>query len=284
MQHPKTRGGTTRSDTKPRTSGPKVVDHRGQRAPTSEKQLAQLQEELKKTKDQLRESESCTKTANQEAEEAKKQLAAMSAKFHESQNQLDELWTCEESRIQELRKISKDRDRAWESELKAVQKHLATAINENQKLNSRLQKLAESESAHAKQAESAQDEIMTLKLKLSENVYLVEQLNIQLKEYKDSESRDLESRDLELASALAAGAEMENELRKLKVQAEQWRKAAEAAAAMVMGGGGGKFIHSLDFNVVGEKSSSDDTEDESSIKKTSNMLKKIGVLLKKGQK
>ncbi|XP_076952946.1 interactor of constitutive active ROPs 2, chloroplastic-like [Bidens hawaiensis] len=206
----------------------------------------------------------------------------MSAKFHESQNQLNELWACEESRIQELRKISQDRDRAWESELKAVQKHLATAINENQKLNTRLQKLAESESAHAKQAESAQDEILTLKLKLSETINSVDQLNIQLKESKDSESRDLE-----LASALAAGAEMENELRNLKVQTEQWRKAAEAAAAMVLGddgGGGGKFVDSLDFNVVGEKSSSEDTEDESSIKKTSNMLKKIGVLLKKGQK
>ncbi|KAJ0480851.1 putative interactor of constitutively active ROPs [Helianthus annuus] len=296
MQHPKTRGGATRSDTKPRTSGPKVVDNRWQRSPTSEKQLARLQEELKKTKDQLRESELCTKQAHKEAEEAKRQLAAMSAKFTESQKQLDELWASEDSRIQQLRKISQDRDRAWESELKAVQKHLATAINENQKLNTRLQKLAESDSAHAKQTESAHDEILTLKLQLSETVDLLEELKIQLNESKDSESRALElvsqTRDsTELAvSALAASAEMESELKRLKVQTEQWKKAAEVAAAMVLGDGGGgdgKFVDSFEFNVVGDKYNSccsEDTEDESSFKKTSNMLKRIGVLLKKGQK
>ncbi|MFS8004440.1 putative interactor of constitutive active ROPs [Helianthus anomalus] len=298
MQHPKTRGGATRSDTKPRTSGPKVVDNRWQRSPTSEKQLARLQEELKKTKDQLRESELCTKQAYKEAEEAKRQLAAMSAKFAESQKQLDELWASEDSRIQQLRKISQDRDRAWESELKAVQKHLATAINENQKLNTRLQKLAESDSAHAKQVESAHDEIPTLKLQLSETVDLLEELKIQLNESKDSESRALElvsqTRDsTELAaSALATSAEMESELKRLKVQTEQWKKAAEVAAAMVLGDGGagvgdGKFVDSFEFNVVGDKYNSccsEDTEDESSFKKTSNMLKRIGVLLKKGQK
>ncbi|KAI3687921.1 hypothetical protein L1987_81625 [Smallanthus sonchifolius] len=270
MQHSKTRGGTTGSNTKPRTLGPKVVDHRWQRAPASKKkragrvpeleiQLARLQEELKKTKDELSESESRTKLAYEEAEEAKKQLAATSAKLDESQNQLHELWA---------------------------------SINENQKLNIRLQKSAESEAAHAKQAESAHDELLTLKSQLSETVDLIEELKIQLNESKDSKDENVEiERAMELASALAASAEMESELRKLKVQTEQWRKAAEVAAAMVLdgddGGGGGKFVDSFEFNVIGEKSNScysEDTEDESSMKKTSNMLKKIGVLLKKGQK
>ncbi|KAL9998024.1 putative interactor of constitutive active ROPs [Helianthus debilis subsp. tardiflorus] len=82
---------------------------------------------------------------------------------------------------------------------------------------------------------------------------------------------------------------MENELRRLKVQMEQWRKAAEVAATMVLGevGCNGKFEESFECNAMAEKSNSgylEYTEDEASIKKTSNMLKKFGVLLKIGQK
>ncbi|KAK1434921.1 hypothetical protein QVD17_00676 [Tagetes erecta] len=246
MQHPKTRVGTTGPGTKPKNSGPKTTDHRWQRGPTTEKkratktpdletQLARLQEELKNTKNQLSQSESCTKQAQNEAEQAKKELAAMKAK-------LNDLWACEESKIQELRQISQDRDRAWESELQAVQKHLATAIAENQKLNIRLQKAAEWEPAHTKQAELVQEN---------------EQLKIQINELKESES-----------GALEQVAETEGELRRLKVQMEQWRKAAEVAAAMVLDDdGGGKFVETVDISVVGEKLNSsclDDTEDESS--------------------
>ncbi|KAL0278029.1 UNVERIFIED_CONTAM: Interactor of constitutive active ROPs 3 [Sesamum radiatum] len=66
----------------------------------------------------------------------------------------------------------------------------------------------------------------------------------------------------QLDAAQAANSEMEAELRRLKVQSDQWRKAAEAAAAIL----------------------SSDTDDESPKKRNGNMLKKIGVLLKKGQK
>ncbi|KAI7755512.1 hypothetical protein M8C21_031686, partial [Ambrosia artemisiifolia] len=314
MQHPKTRGGSTGSGTKPKSPVPKAVDNRWQRSPTSEKkrvtkapeletQIARLQEELKKTKSQLIEAESCTNQARLEANEAKKELAAMSAK-------LNEMWACEESKIQELRKISQDRDRAWEAELKAVQKHLATAINENQKLNARLEKAAEAE-AEAVQAKQAGlvNEVMSLRSQLSESVNAVEEVKIRLNESKEAESRALEQLESvkssmeeeaskaeavwveELGTTRAANTEMENELRRLKVQMEQWRKAAEVAAAMVLGevGGGRKFeesSESFDFNAIGEKSNSgylEYTEDEASIKKTSNMLKKFGVLLKIGQ-
>nr|XP_043623663.1 interactor of constitutive active ROPs 2, chloroplastic-like [Erigeron canadensis] len=335
MQHPKTRSGTIGTGTKLKTSGgirdnsssrslttrsPNGVDHRLQRAPTSEIlqkkrvgkqpeleiQLARLQEELKKTKGQLNESESCTKRAYQEAEEAKRQLAAMSAKLDDTQLQLDELWASEESRIQELRKISQDRDRAWESELKAVQRHLSVALNENHKLNVRLQEMAESEAAQSSHAESAHDEVLTLRSELSETVNVVEELKNQLNESKDSESRALElvsqtreqlemiksekaeaERVEQLGSALAANVELADELRRLKVQTEQWRKAAEVAASMVLGDGG-KFVENsetFDIHVIGEKSSllySEDTEDESTNKKTSTVLRKLGVLF--GQK
>ncbi|EXB98583.1 hypothetical protein L484_014428 [Morus notabilis] len=95
----------------------------------------------------------------------------------------------------------------------------------------------------------------------------------------------------QLEAAQAANAEMEAELRRLKVQSDQWRKAAEAAASMLSAGNNGKFMErtgSLDSNyspVAGKISSlySDDMDDILK-KKNGNMLKKIGVLWKKPQK
>lgn len=195
----------------PKARSPKVSDRRSPRTPTSEKkrpgrvseletQLANLQEELKKAKDQLSQSESWKKRANEDAEEAKKQLADMTEKLQDSQQQLDEISASEESRVQELRKISQDRDRAWESELEAVQKHhsmdsaaLASAMSEIQKLKVQLEKVAESEAAQAKYAESAHNEMLTLRLELSETLAIVEELKNQLNDSKDSEARALEA-------------------------------------------------------------------------------------------
>ncbi|KAI7997093.1 hypothetical protein LOK49_LG10G01814 [Camellia lanceoleosa] len=150
----------------PRSPVPELQKKRPSKLSELESQLAQLQEELKKAKDQLSSSESWKKQAQQEAEEAKKQLAAMSAKLDESQQQLMELCASEEDRVQELRKISQDRDRAWQSELEAVQKQhsmdstaLSSAINEIQKLKIQLDRVSESESAQADYAQSAHAEI-----------------------------------------------------------------------------------------------------------------------------
>lgn len=158
-----------------------------------ETQLAHLQEELKKAKDQLNSSESFKRRAQQDAEEAKKQVAAMSAQLEESQQQLQELSASEEARLLELRKISQDRDRAWESELEALQKHhsmdsaaLSSAMNEIHKLKIQLERASESE-------ESARDEIRSLQLELTENLALVEDLKTQLSDCKESESRVLET-------------------------------------------------------------------------------------------
>ncbi|XP_021912177.1 interactor of constitutive active ROPs 3 [Carica papaya] len=97
----------------------------------------------------------------------------------------------------------------------------------------------------------------------------------------------------QLEAAQAANSEMEAELRRLKVQSDQWRKAAEAAAAMIPSGNNGKFMErtgSLDSNnytpVTGKIISpySEDMDDDLLKKKNGNMLKKIGVLWKKQPK
>jgi hypothetical protein len=58
-------------------------------------------------------------------------------------------------------------------------------------------------------------------------------------EEADKSSRRTARASEQLDAAQAAGAEMEAELRRLRVQSDQWRKAAEAAAAVLGGGGDG---------------------------------------------
>ncbi|KAI3474017.1 hypothetical protein Pfo_028805 [Paulownia fortunei] len=194
----------------PKDKSPKVVDRRSPRILATEKkrpsksselepQIAQLQEELKKAKDQLSSSESWKRRAQLEAEEAKKQLAAMSAKLEETQKQLEELSESEEARVQELRKISQDRDRAWQSELEAVQKQysmdsaaLASAMNEIQKLKIQLDRVSQSEASQARHAESAHAEIQCLRVELTETLVLVEKLKDQLNDSREDEAQALE--------------------------------------------------------------------------------------------
>ncbi|XP_034222333.1 interactor of constitutive active ROPs 2, chloroplastic isoform X1 [Prunus dulcis] len=194
----------------PKNRSPKVIERRSPRSPVAEKkqpkrvsdlesQLTQLQEDLKRTKDQLNSSESLKRRFQQEAEEAKNQIMAMSAKIEDSQQQLQELSTSEDARVQELRKLSQDRDRAWESELEAVKKQrsmdstaLASAINEIQKLKGQLERVAESEATQSRHAESAYAEIQNLRMELSETLSLVEKLKTELNDCKDSEARALE--------------------------------------------------------------------------------------------
>ncbi|CAN0874851.1 Interactor of constitutive active ROPs 3 [Linum grandiflorum] len=94
----------------------------------------------------------------------------------------------------------------------------------------------------------------------------------------------------QLDAAEAVNSEMEAELRRLKVQSDQWRKAAEAAAAMLSGGnnnGGGRFVdRKLGGSPYGEEMGDDDEDDDDTMmkKKNGNVLKKIGVLWKKQHK
>lgn len=95
----------------------------------------------------------------------------------------------------------------------------------------------------------------------------------------------------ELEAAQAANCATEAELRRLKVQSDQWRKAAEAAAAMLSSGNhtnrklvvrtGSMEAERNIGSPYGEEI--DDGDDEFLKKKNGNVLKRIGVLWKKPQ-
>ncbi|XP_016543354.2 interactor of constitutive active ROPs 2, chloroplastic isoform X2 [Capsicum annuum] len=112
-----------------------------------------------------------------------------------------------------------------------------------------------------------------------------------LTEEADKTSRKASRIIEELDAVQTTNSEMEAELRKLKVQSDQWRKAAEAAAAMLSTNNNGRCVErtgSLDYHTIGGKLrsplSEDLDNDYSSKKKNGTMLKKIGSLLKKGHK
>ena len=161
-----------------------------------ETQVSHLQEELKKAKDQLSSSELWKQQSQQDAEESKNKLLAVSSELEESQLQLQELSASEEARVVELQKISKERDQAWQSELKAVQRQnsvdsaaLASAMNEIQQLRVQLGMVAESGSAQTKNKESANEELESLKANLAETLSLVANMKNQLQDCKESEAQ-----------------------------------------------------------------------------------------------
>ncbi|PON96383.1 Interactor of constitutive active ROPs [Trema orientale] len=186
---------------------PKINERRSPRSPVPEKkrpnripelesQICQLQEDLKKAREQLCSSESGKKQAQLDAEDSKKQLLALSLKLEESQQQLRELSSSEETRLIELQKISKERDQAWQSGLEATQKQhsadstaLESAINEIQWLKVQLEMVAASEAEQTKRAESANGELHSLKGNLAETLSLMENMKNQLKECKESEAQ-----------------------------------------------------------------------------------------------
>jgi chromosome segregation ATPase len=154
-----------------------------------ESKVSQLQDELKKAKEQLSSSEARRRHVQQEAEEAKMQEQAATSKLEDLQRQLDESSAAEESRLQELRKISQERDRAWESELEAVQKQksvdaaaLSSAMSEIQRLKQQLEASAESDAARAKQCEYVEAEIEGLKQEMEIRLATIEGLKVNVSE------------------------------------------------------------------------------------------------------
>ncbi|URD74890.1 Interactor of constitutive active ROPs [Musa troglodytarum] len=207
------------------TKASETEKRRPSRVTELECQISQLQEDLKKTRDQLNLTESWKRRAQQEAEEAKKELLVMSLKLEDSQGQMEELSTAEEARIQELRKISQERDRAWQSELEAIQNQhsvdtaaLASAMNEMRRLKLQLEMVLRSEAALAKKSEADRLEIQSSKTNLAEASFTIENLKVQLRSSEKAESdakstltetrRQLEAAQSTIESLLSDGSKL----------------------------------------------------------------------------
>lgn len=112
-------------------------------------------------------------------------------------------------------------------------------------------------------------------------------------EEADKSSRRAARASEQLDAAQAASAEADAELRRLRVQSDQWRKAAEAAAAALAGGGnnGGRMVErtgSLDTeyngSIGGKLMGSPFSDEESPKRRNSGVLRRMSGLWKKGPK
>lgn len=165
-----------------------------------------------------------------------------------------------------------------ETELQHISEENKTMKLELKKRETDKAKMNDEEVAQVEAARAAEREALT-------------KLSFMMEEAEKSNRRAARVTE-QLEAAQATSTEMEGELRRLKVQSDQWRKAAEAAAAMLSSGNNGKFMDrtgSLDSSydpVTGRMSSpyAEDMDDDMLKKKNGNMLKKIGVLWKKPQK
>ncbi|ONK77027.1 uncharacterized protein A4U43_C02F2350 [Asparagus officinalis] len=99
------------------------------------------------------------------------------------------------------------------------------------------------------------------------------------KEELEMNSRMAETLGIQLDEALAVKEETESELKRLRVQSEQWRKAAETAMAVLRTGKEGDFLEKLMSSPF-----SDNLDDESVKTRNHNVLRWMGELWKKGQK
>ncbi|KAK4785024.1 hypothetical protein SAY86_001713 [Trapa natans] len=177
----------------PKEKSPKLVERRSPRSPASEKkrpsrisdlecQVSQLQDELKKTKDQLASSESWKKQAQQESADAQDQITALSLKLEESQQQILALSSTKETCEDKLSDISQEQKLSWESDL-------ATAKEEIERLKLELKMVVKSEAEQTKSVETTKNELQNLRENLAETLSLLENMKMELKDSKESEDQ-----------------------------------------------------------------------------------------------
>ncbi|KAK9154134.1 hypothetical protein Sjap_001614 [Stephania japonica] len=233
-----------------------------QRKSESTLKEAELEADLKRTKSDLVELNKILADKQTELQIISKENDDMELKIAaQSEQRMCEL----EMELQKLRSDVED----MKANLMDKETELQNVFEENEDLKSELKKKETDE------ANSEQEVLMRLECATEE---------------ADKSTKRAAWVTEQLEAAQATCAKLETELRRLKVQSDQWRKAAEAAAAILTTEESGKLTGQLDNfydPVTGRICSpnSDDQDDDSPKKRNNNnMLKKIGVLWKKSQK
>ncbi|XP_074285559.1 interactor of constitutive active ROPs 3-like isoform X2 [Silene latifolia] len=253
----------------------------------------QCQMDLEAAKLEVRQLRSALEAAETRAEEERSLSEAQIRSASEISAQIKDQFSLREADLkEELRKAAANIEELKGS-LMDKETELQGISEENDILNSKLMK---SELEPSKDQELGV-ELMKIKANLTDKENELQNVlekneTLKLEITKLDASRAAEMDALakvarvaeQLERAQATNGEMEAELRRLKVQSDQWRKAAEAAASMLSPGSNGKYV-----DPTGPLPLSPylDDYDEDSFKKKNgngNVLKKIGVLWKKPQK
>ncbi|XP_023645188.1 interactor of constitutive active ROPs 3 [Capsella rubella] len=247
-----------------------------------EEEVSSLRCEVERLRAALEDSDQKDQEGNVEASSWLRIQAELQSELKIAKSETDELKARLMDKETELQFISEERDNLClklmknqkEIDIEAELKKLREAI-ENSKAD-----LMDKET----ELQIISDENETLKSDIQKRETDVQdvfmKLGIAMEEADKSSKRAVIVTE-QLEATQASNSEMETELRKLKVQSNQWRKAAEAATAMLSAGNNEKFAEN---NNQTNSPYSEDIDDELIKKKNGNVLKKIGVLWKKPQK
>ncbi|KAG7534921.1 hypothetical protein ISN45_Aa08g024210 [Arabidopsis thaliana x Arabidopsis arenosa] len=225
----------------PKDKSSKVLDRRSPRSPVSEKKrpsritelellVSQLQEELKKAKDQISVSETSKKQAEQEAEESRKQLQEVSSKLEENQNQFLELSALEEETDKTGSLVHQGLSQ--ECDFTAGERAgLAAVAHEIRQLKLQIEMVASSEAGHVKQAELHNSEVQLLRGNIMDTLFHVENFRNQLKDCEVSEAetealatetlRQLENAKKAVEELKSDGTKAVESYKKMAVELEQ---------------------------------------------------------------
>lgn len=259
-----------------------------------------LKEEIEKLRPASAEPGLETKSV-EEVDELKSNLADLRASLTDKETQLQNVLVANDRLKEEVQKLMENQAESGseakvkasvsevaelkenlmdkETELQSISEENKVLRAEMRKKEEEMVKTHESALAELEAAKASQRDAMT---KLG-----------QAAEEADKSSQRAAKMGEQLEATRAANSEMEAELKRLRIQTDQWRKAAEAAAAILNTGSNGKLneksgsIDSEYINLGGKLLSSpfsDDLDEEATKTKKNTVLKKIGVLWKKGQK
>ncbi|KAK6144496.1 hypothetical protein DH2020_021316 [Rehmannia glutinosa] len=242
---------------------------------SSEKE-AELESELRKSKYEIEELKANLMDKETELQGICEENEALTVKLESTLSGQREI------ELEKMLNKSKTEIENLKSSLIEKETHLQNISDENEKLKSEMNKGDKVNNEIESDIESARAGEREARMKISYMTEEVEKSNIKAARVAE-----------QLEAAQAANAETEAELRRLKVQSDQWRKAAEAAAAMLSAGNNGQIMErtgSMDSHYgsprTGKISSpyADDLDEDLMKKKNANMLRRFGVLWKKQQK
>lgn len=181
------------------------------------------------------------------------------------------------------------------SKLTSLEKELCKKSDKNEKLKLEIKKINNVMEASKQDFNSLKSTLKNLETELCKKSDENEKLELEIKKMKNSNDEVAEVTE-QLEAVKMTNCETEAELRRLKVQMGQWRKAAEAATAMLCDENTDNNGRTLverscsmgHYNISSpcslEIDDDDEDEDDEFLKrKNGNMLKRIGVLWKKPQ-
>ncbi|CAM8982490.1 unnamed protein product [Rhodiola kirilowii] len=192
---PKERSAATAERRSPRGSVTEVPKKSPSKISQLESQIAQLQLDISKSKEQQNLSETLKQQALCDAEESNKQILALNLELEESKKKFQELSALEEARSIDIQKIFGKGEQEWQSKFDDLQIHhaansaaLGVAMDEIQRLKSQLETGFQAVRCQTNSSSEAVTDTHSFEEKLEEALLLVEDMKKQLKECKDSEA------------------------------------------------------------------------------------------------